>query len=284
MGEDWGARAALGADAVPFTADGAPEPIEGLLTKAEARALSRKLTEGRNDDIFVRARPRPKPRRDDQEGERYGTLSYAGGLPPGVLRDVLAIGGCTPEPHLRVIGLVHYADDGRPRRVALGSASAPAACPDVAGPILGLTLVPRKLIEEAGGEAASPGERRIALVVPLDESSIACAEAPDWSAPAQVPEEGTAVAARIKEPRKIQHAAPVYPARAREQRRQGTVIIEAVISSAGCIRSMRVIAGTEPDLNAAAMAAVAQWRYTPTLLRGKPVPVIMMVTVNFRLS
>jgi protein TonB len=39
-----------------------------------------------------------------------------------------------------------------------------------------------------------------------------------------------------------------------------------------------------PLLNDAAVDAVRQWRYTPTLLNGVPVPVVMTVTVNFRLG
>jgi len=39
-----------------------------------------------------------------------------------------------------------------------------------------------------------------------------------------------------------------------------------------------------PELEAAALEAVRQWEYTPTLLEGVPVPVIMTVTVNFRLQ
>jgi protein TonB len=46
---------------------------------------------------------------------------------------------------------------------------------------------------------------------------------------------------------------------------------------------MKVLEGI-PMLNAAAMSAVARWRYTPTLLDGRPVPLIMTIIVNFRLS
>jgi outer membrane biosynthesis protein TonB len=38
-----------------------------------------------------------------------------------------------------------------------------------------------------------------------------------------------------------------------------------------------------PELDAAALAAVAQWRFTPTLLNGEPVAVIMTTTVGFNL-
>jgi protein TonB len=39
-----------------------------------------------------------------------------------------------------------------------------------------------------------------------------------------------------------------------------------------------------PLLDEAALKAVRQWRYTPTLLNGIPVPVIMTVTVTFTLD
>jgi protein TonB len=39
-----------------------------------------------------------------------------------------------------------------------------------------------------------------------------------------------------------------------------------------------------PSLERAAIEAVRQWVYTPTLLNGVPVPVMMTVTVNFKLS
>jgi len=64
---------------------------------------------------------------------------------------------------------------------------------------------------------------------------------------------------------------------------QGFVILEAVISEDGAVRSLRVLR-SQPLLDAAAVEAVRQWRFTPTLLNGQPVPVVMTVTVNFRLD
>ena len=61
------------------------------------------------------------------------------------------------------------------------------------------------------------------------------------------------------------------------------VILECVISPEGKVTSVRVLRGI-PVLDEAAMKAVRQWEYTPTILYGQPVPVIMTVTVNFRLT
>jgi TonB family protein len=87
----------------------------------------------------------------------------------------------------------------------------------------------------------------------------------------------------IKPPTKITHVTPVYPAEARDARIQGVVIIETTIGADGAVlhgRVMRSVAG----LDAAALEAVLQWEFTPTLMNGKPVPVIMTVTVNFTLQ
>jgi len=73
------------------------------------------------------------------------------------------------------------------------------------------------------------------------------------------------------------------PDRAKRSGIQGPVVLECVIDPEGNVTSSDVIFGP-PALIDAAESAVRKWRYTPTLLDGKPVPVIMTVTVNFRLT
>jgi protein TonB len=86
----------------------------------------------------------------------------------------------------------------------------------------------------------------------------------------------------LKPPVKIRDAVPIYPETARIARVDGMVIIEAVISATGDVVEARVLR-SRPLLDEAALAAVRQWKYTPTLLGGTPVPVVMTVTVNFTL-
>jgi protein TonB len=62
------------------------------------------------------------------------------------------------------------------------------------------------------------------------------------------------------------------------------VILECTIGPDGSIVDVRPIRGASPELIEAAIDAVRQWRYTPTLVDGVAVPVIMTVTVNFKLS
>jgi protein TonB len=81
----------------------------------------------------------------------------------------------------------------------------------------------------------------------------------------------------------IYQVKPVYPPLARQARVQGVVVLEAVINKNGAIGSLRVVSG-HPLLNQAALDAVKQWRYEPTLLSSEPIDVITSVTVTFTLQ
>ena len=86
----------------------------------------------------------------------------------------------------------------------------------------------------------------------------------------------------ITQPAKVHDATPVYPAIAQSARVQGVVIIQATIGVDGRVIDASVLRSV-PLLDEAALAAVRQWRYTPTHLNGIPVAVVMTVTVNFTL-
>jgi protein TonB len=75
---------------------------------------------------------------------------------------------------------------------------------------------------------------------------------------------------------------PIYPDMAKAARIEGTVILEAVIDPQGRVRNVHVLRSV-PLLDDAAVAAVQQWEYEPTLLNGLPVPVIVTVTVRFEM-
>jgi TonB family protein len=91
------------------------------------------------------------------------------------------------------------------------------------------------------------------------------------------------IGGEIKEPKKVKHVPPLYPDAAKQAGAQGSVILEATIGPEGNVTAVRVVQGI-PLLDQAAIDAVKQWVYTPTLLNGRPVPVIMTVTLNFLLS
>jgi TonB family protein len=97
------------------------------------------------------------------------------------------------------------------------------------------------------------------------------------------PDDALRVGGAIKSPLKIRDVRPVYPPIAREAGVSGVVIIEAKIGADGSIEDARVLRSI-PLLDEAALDAVKQWRFVPTLLNGKPVPIIMTMTVNFALE
>jgi protein TonB len=98
--------------------------------------------------------------------------------------------------------------------------------------------------------------------------------------PSPEPQKPVPVGGNIKEPEKIKHVVPIYPPIALSARVQGIVIIEATIDVNGNVINAKILRPVAL-LDQAALDAVRQWKYRPTLLNGKPVPVIMTVTVNF---
>jgi protein TonB len=81
----------------------------------------------------------------------------------------------------------------------------------------------------------------------------------------------------------VNRVQPVYPPLARQTRISGTVRLHALISKTGSVESLEVLSG-HPLLVRAAMDAVQQWRYQPTLLNGEPVEVDTTIDVIFSLN
>jgi TonB family protein len=88
------------------------------------------------------------------------------------------------------------------------------------------------------------------------------------------------VGGNILPPTRVVNVAATYPGEALSANVQGVVIIEARIATDGSIADARVLRSI-PLLDQAALDAVRQWRYTPTVVAGEPVEVMMTVTVNF---
>jgi TonB family protein len=91
------------------------------------------------------------------------------------------------------------------------------------------------------------------------------------------------IGGQIKAPIKIKDVKPLYPAIAQSTHVGGAVTIEATIGLDGKVADATVVHSI-PLLDQAALDAVRQWEYTPTLLNGEPVPVLVTVTINFTRS
>jgi protein TonB len=101
--------------------------------------------------------------------------------------------------------------------------------------------------------------------------------------PASEPSAPIHVGGLVTPPKKIYDVAPIYPTMAQAARVSGLVIIEATIGPTGDVLDAKVMRG-KPWLDAAALDAVRKWRFTPTLLNGRAVAVVMTVTVDFKLQ
>jgi TonB family protein len=105
-------------------------------------------------------------------------------------------------------------------------------------------------------------------------------KAPAAAQPAKVRVGGT-----IQPPTKVKDVHPAYPQAMREAGEEGTVLLDTVIARDGSVQSIRVVPSpVHQALVDAAIAAVGQWRFTPTLLNGTPVEVVMRVSLDFALE
>lgn len=136
--------------------------------------------------------------------------------------------------------------------------------------------------KELAAAAKAAGEKATADALAAKEKAEAAKAARDRAAAARAAARARAVrvGAGIKPPTKIKNVAPVYPEIAKSARVSGVVVIEATIGEDGKVVDTKVLRSV-PLLDQAALDAVRQWEYTPTLLNGKPVPVVTTVTINF---
>jgi len=131
-----------------------------------------------------------------------------------------------------------------------------------------------------GSAASNGGTGMLGGLVP-GGLEISVVEAPPPRLP--TPQQPVTPGGQIKAPVRTKAGLPTYPAIARATHVEGDVLIEAVIGPDGKVQEARVLRSISL-LDEAALDAVRSWEYTPTLLNGQPVPVILTVTVRFRLN
>jgi TonB family protein len=90
------------------------------------------------------------------------------------------------------------------------------------------------------------------------------------------------VGANVAMPKKVHEVPVVYPEAMRASGVSGIVLLEAVIDRDGSVSAVKVLRGLAEPLDAAALDAVKQWRYEPTVLAGTAVPVVLTVPVPVR--
>ncbi len=163
---------------------------------------------------------------------------------------------------------------------------------DKSGPVLAPTRIPKEILmieEELITEAGTPGVPGVpggitgSSLTGIIDGILRGAVPPAVAPPRPAPPVRIIVGGMVQQAKLINQVLPVYPPLARSARIQGTVRLEAIISKEGSIQNLRVLSGP-PLLIKAAMDAVLQWRYQPTLLNGEPVEVQTTIDVVFHLG
>jgi len=143
-------------------------------------------------------------------------------------------------------------------------------------------VAPTGVTNETGGEAAMTSGRGVRDIESTGPG-VGAIGAPMMPPAPPVAQPPVRVGGVVRAPQRIVSVTPIYPAIAREAHAQGLVIIEATIDERGNVVRAQILKSI-PLLDEAALAAVRQWKFTPTLLNGVAVPIVMTVTVNFSLA
>jgi TonB family protein len=128
-----------------------------------------------------------------------------------------------------------------------------------------------------------------AIALPIGSStSLPRFEGPSTTTPVKPdvvkpPETPVLVGGDVQAAKLIKRVVPVYPRPASEFRISGTVHLLGIIAKDGTIHRLQVLSG-HPLLRQAALDAVSQWVYRPTVLNGQPVEVEAPIDVIFTLS
>jgi protein TonB len=199
---------------------------------------------------------------------------------------ILADSALLPLPHTPMMfdaGAIMPVDVQLPRPRKVRTARAAEAVSENAAPV----IAPAGISHETGREG-DPAPSSNGPIVGVEGGPPSSIEGVGVAAiPPPPPPERPAVPVRlgsgIRAPVKTVDVAPVYPAIARSAHVQGLVILEAVVDAGGRVDDVRGLRSI-PLLDQAAIDAVRQWRYTPTLLNGRAIPIVLTVTVSFTLQ
>ena len=118
------------------------------------------------------------------------------------------------------------------------------------------------------------------ITLPPFEGPRAAPVKPDVIKPIEVP---VVVGGAVQSAKLLKQIVPAYPPPARQLRISGTVHLLGIIAKDGTIQRLQVLSG-HPLLRQAALDAVSQWVYRPTILNGQPVEVEAPIDVIFTLS
>lgn len=169
---------------------------------------------------------------------------------------------------------------------SVATASPEVVPEEVKKPVLGdVHLAAPKISQKRTAQAAAEPDAGVSLSEDQPESNAGSLGAGLGIANNQpaAPAAPVAVGGDVKQAKLISSVPPEYPALAKAQHVSGGVTIDALIDAAGHVTKMKVVSGPTL-LHQAAMDSLKQWKYQPAMLDGKPVPMHLSVTIQFRLQ
>ena len=245
------------------------------LTAEERAALTSALPETKAIGEKTSPTSSPTPLEGEAKPSGLPTRMFQP-IVPGFFRSLLAAVRCTPSGGSTFgAARLSYRIDGHVKAVGLDNTTLSESCGTF------LRLLARLAVAQSNARIVDTESQW--LFIAMDKASIDCVDA-DTRATPTTSDANHIGGGVVTPPRKIKDVRPVYPPSMQRAGIQGAVIIEAIISTEGCVRAGEVLRGVELPLDLAAMKAVSGWRFEPTMLGGIPVQVVMTATVTFRLQ
>ncbi len=209
-----------------------------------------------------------------------GPLLYTQALPmvPVFLGVLTAPPLPAPPPPVPIARTSALSNAGaRSMRIFIAPTRVPTGSPRMSEPtIISDPSVENVFIPGPGIEGATNSIPTALLAAPIVE--VAKVTPPPVAEAKPVKVSSGVLAAKI-----LKRVVPAYPVIAKVSHVSGTVRLLATLSKDGRIENLRVIDGP-PLLRNAALEAVRQWIYSPTILNGVPVEVEAPIEVNFTLN
>ena len=204
----------------------------------------------------------------------------SGGVPGGIIGGVPSMRGGIAGKTLKQINIVGLTDDAKSHL----SSRLPVRTGDILSEDTFLrTIAAVREYDEhltVGTRTDQDGSVTFTIAAPGANTSVGYSFAGDTQPP--VPGRLT-VGGNVQQSKLVQQPRPVYPPLAKQARISGVVKLAVVLARDGSVQDIKVISG-HPLLVAAAIDAVKNWVYQPTLLNGQPVEVATQIDVNFTLS
>ncbi len=209
----------------------------------------------------------------------FSIVAHAGGVAALIIVPALATDDL-PEPR-RTSAIVVVTPE-MPRTAAVAKRQ-PVETPSMPVPVVPPeTIQPEAIVEPIELSGIDLGAPLTGVPIGDVVSSADLIPPPPLPMPPRQ-KEPVRVGGQIAAPQRLNRVDPVYPPIAIATRKEGVVILEALLTEDGIVREVRVLRA-EPLFEQAAVAAVWEWRFSPTLLNGEPVPVVMTVTIRFLLT